>query len=564
MADRRIRASLVAVAADSLLIGLKVVLATVTGSTALWADALHSGTDLLVSLVLLISLVIRYLQERRQATTGIHRAHRFESILALLVAVSILFVPYEIIGELRKPSDQPVGQIWIGIIGVLFSIVIAYFMAQLKTSVGRDTQSPALEADGYHSHMDVLSSIAVLLSFVGLLMGLYLDNLVAVLIAVFVGLAGIELLVSGLRSLVSGTELVQVSISEYVLFSLQRSSLGNRVVSVVSGIRRTLTAVPLWLYVLLLLMVYGLSGLSQVSLGQKGIKFAFGQVIAEPLSPGLHYHLPWPMGRITLVSQQRVHRLLIGTPLQVEQSGSPLLWQQWRESTDEPLDIGEHFITADEALINMTIAMQYQLPDWAQQWQSVKQVDDMIAAYASNALSEEVARYHFADLLNDFPQAFLPAVNQHIQQSLATIGIDIRILNTRLVKVQPPSQTVTLYRDVFAAQQESVRLKLLAEAENFQQVHTASAEKIRLASEAQASRLEQQITASGNARRFTQMAEVYRLFPQLVEFNRYLEHLLVSLSDRKLTVIDQAFDERDLRIWGGSKNNTPVPDIRLK
>ncbi|AJQ96907.1 cation transporter [Gynuella sunshinyii] len=567
LSDRRIRTSLVAIAADSLLIGLKAGLAVFTGSKALWADALHSGTDLLVSLVLLASLVIRHLQERKVAASGVEKVYRIESVMALFVALSILYVPYEIISQVRQAgasAAESVSGIWVGIIGVLITILVAYFMAQLKTSVGRDTQSPALEADGYHSHLDVLSSMAVLLSFVGLLMGLYLDHLVAVLIAVLVGIAGIELLISGLRSLLLGQELVQLSASDAFFSLLQKSVAGQKLVDTVwrcwGGVRR----VPPVLYVVGLLLLYAASGITQVPLGYVGVKLVFARVVGEPLDTGLHYHWPWPVGAIKQLSQQQVHRALIGTPLTVEQSGSPLLWQQWRESTDEPRDITEHFITADEALVNVTLAMQYQLSDWGRQWTSANQIEAMINAYATSALSQAVARYRFDDLLNDVPDDFLSTIQRQVEQSLATVGLTANVLNLRLLKVQPPSQTVALYRDMFVAQQESVRLKLLAEAENFQQVHTASAEKILLASEASASQLEQQIIATGDAGRFASMADIFRTFPKLIEFNRYLEHIQNTLADRQLTIIDQSFDNRDLRVWGGAKQDVLLPDIRLK
>ncbi|WP_428242306.1 cation transporter [Gynuella sp.] len=567
LSDRRIRTSLVAITADSLLIGLKAGLAVFTGSTALWADALHSVTDLLISLVLLASLVIRYVQERRVVATGVEKAYRIESLMALFVALSILYVPYEIITQVREADTavaRNVGGIWIGIVGVIITILIAYFMAQLKTSVGRDTQSPALEADGYHSHLDVLSSLAVLLSFVGMLMGLYLDHLVAVLIAVLVGIAGIELLISGLRSLLLGQALVQLSVSDAFFSLLQKSVAGRKLVDAVWRFWRGIRMIPPMLYIVGLLSAYAASGITQIPLGYQGVKLVFARVVGEPLDTGLHYHWPWPMGSIKQVPQQQVHRMLIGTPLAVEQSGSPLLWQQWRESTDDPRDIGKHFITADEALVNVTIAMQYRLGDWGRQWNSVNQVDAMINAYATSALSQAVACHRFDDLLNSVPDGFLLTIRRQVEQSLAAVGLTVTIINMHLLKVQPPNQTVALYRDMFVAQQESARLKLLAEAENFQQVHTALAEKILLASEASASQLEQQIMATGDAGRFSSMADIYRIFPKLIEFNRYLEHIQNTLADRQLTIIDQSFDNRDLRVWGGVKQDVLLPDIRLK
>jgi len=80
-ADRRIRTSLIAIGADLFLTALKLGLALATGSAALLADAYHSGTDLVVSLVLLGSLVIRHRQERKSDAQGSERARKLECFL---------------------------------------------------------------------------------------------------------------------------------------------------------------------------------------------------------------------------------------------------------------------------------------------------------------------------------------------------------------------------------------------------------------------------------------------------------------------------------------------------
>jgi len=53
----------------------------------------------------------------------------------------------------------------------LASIAITYFMAQYQIVVGKETDSPALAANGIHARADMYSSIAVMCALVGALMG---------------------------------------------------------------------------------------------------------------------------------------------------------------------------------------------------------------------------------------------------------------------------------------------------------------------------------------------------------------------------------------------------------
>ena len=64
LSDRRIRTSVTALILDLVLTGFRVLLAWLTASVALTADALHSVSDVLVSFALLLSMVYRFKQEK--------------------------------------------------------------------------------------------------------------------------------------------------------------------------------------------------------------------------------------------------------------------------------------------------------------------------------------------------------------------------------------------------------------------------------------------------------------------------------------------------------------------
>lgn len=200
--DKRIRTSLLAISADLLLTFVKTLLAIFTGSSVILADAFHSLTDLLVSLVLLSSIVVKVFQEKKNNQSGIIFAHQLESALSILVALIILYLPFEILSEVQNKREA-LSNVWLGIIGMSLVIVVVAYMSRLKICTGRDTGSPALEADGYHSLVDVFTSIAVLFSLLGYIVGIHLDGFVAIVIAIIIGFSGMQLLLSGIRDFIS-------------------------------------------------------------------------------------------------------------------------------------------------------------------------------------------------------------------------------------------------------------------------------------------------------------------------------------------------------------------------
>ncbi|WP_197475759.1 cation transporter, partial [Oleiphilus sp. HI0043] len=124
--DRRIRTSLIAIVADLILTAIKLVTSWITGSTALLADAYHSLSDILVSLTLLCGICIRVSVEKGRLSISEEKAHQLESILAIIMSCLILYVPVEIIQEIKSQEAEDLQHLWVGIVGILLCIAIAW------------------------------------------------------------------------------------------------------------------------------------------------------------------------------------------------------------------------------------------------------------------------------------------------------------------------------------------------------------------------------------------------------------------------------------------------------
>ena len=104
-------------------------------------------------------------------------------LIVLIILISALVAGYEAISRLIHP--QAITQLlWVGIAGVVGFIgneVVAVF----RIRVGREINSAALIADGYHARADGLTSLAVVLGAVGVWLGLPLaDPIIGLLITI--------------------------------------------------------------------------------------------------------------------------------------------------------------------------------------------------------------------------------------------------------------------------------------------------------------------------------------------------------------------------------------------
>lgn len=163
---------------------LQFIVVLVSGSVALLADMIHNVGDATTAIPLWIAFVLARRKPSKRFTYGLGRV---EDLAGLMVVAIILFsaivAGYQAINRLVHP--HPVVQLgWLaaaGFIGFLGNEIVALF----RIRVGRQMNSAALIADGYHARTDGLTSLAVVLGAFGVWMGFPLaDPIIGLLITI--------------------------------------------------------------------------------------------------------------------------------------------------------------------------------------------------------------------------------------------------------------------------------------------------------------------------------------------------------------------------------------------
>ena len=144
---------------------IQFVIAIIGGSAGLFADALHNTGDVLTTVALWIAFVLSTRAANQRYTYGYHRAEDLAGIFIVLVIIaSAVASAVESIQKLT--SGLPPTQIYLSMAAALVGVAGNELLAQYKISVGKRINSVPLIADGQHSRIDGLTSLA---AFVGLL-----------------------------------------------------------------------------------------------------------------------------------------------------------------------------------------------------------------------------------------------------------------------------------------------------------------------------------------------------------------------------------------------------------
>lgn len=163
---------------------LQLVIVFVSGSVALLADTIHNVGDAATAVPLWIAFILVRRKPSRTFTYGLGRVEDLAGIvIVLIILFSAIVAGYEAIDRLIHPQAITfLG--WVaaaGLIGFLGNEAVAVF----RIRVGREINSAALIADGYHARTDGFTSLAVVLGAIGVWMGFPLaDPIVGLLITV--------------------------------------------------------------------------------------------------------------------------------------------------------------------------------------------------------------------------------------------------------------------------------------------------------------------------------------------------------------------------------------------
>ena len=194
--------------ANLVLVALKFVAGVLGASAAMIADAVHSLSDLLTDVIVLVFVKIG-----NKPADGDHNyGHgKYETLATLIVGLSLLAVGGKLLADgVNKIMAAIGGEVlntpgWIAFAASIVSIVIKEVLFQVTLKVGRKTKSDAVVANAWHHRTDALSSIGTAIGIGGaVFLGqkwAILDPIAAAVVSIFIIIAAVKILLPALNQL---------------------------------------------------------------------------------------------------------------------------------------------------------------------------------------------------------------------------------------------------------------------------------------------------------------------------------------------------------------------------
>lgn len=284
--------------------------------------------------------------------------------------------------------------------------------------------------------------------------------------------------------------------------------------------------IPLLPILLIVFLIWLLTGFYIVDQGSRGVVLRFGEHI-DVTQPGPRWHLPYPIETVEIVNQEQVRTIEVGYRSSNDLAANS---QELRESL---------MLTGDENIVDLQFAVQYNLKSVEDFIFNNRAAETSVRAASETAIREVVGKSKMDFVLYEGREEVAIRTKELMQQILDRYSTGINITSVTMQNAQPPEQVQAAFDDAVKAKQDLERQKNEGQAYANDVVPKAKGTAARLLAEANAYKVSIENEALGNSSRFEQIMKEYERAPEVTKNRLFLEAQEEILSNVTKVIIDQ-------------------------
>jgi len=268
-----------------------------------------------------------------------------------------------------------------------------------------------------------------------------------------------------------------------------------------------------------------ISGIYIVDEGNRGVVTRFG-AYTETTMPGPHWHIPLPIEAVTNVNVEQQRFIEVGY------SDASRL----SKSSNIPLE--SLMLTSDENIINVRLAVQYQINNARDYLFNVKSSENTLKQLTESVERGVIGRNNMDFVLTEGRSQIVAEIKQQVQLAMDEYKAGISIASVNLQDAQPPEEVQSSFEDAIRAREDKQRLINEAEAYSNEIIPKARGAAARIIQEAEAYEAEKVAKAKGETERFDQLLVEYEKNPAITRKRLYLEAKEKLYSSTNKIVVD--------------------------
>ncbi|MCS5592258.1 MAG: FtsH protease activity modulator HflK [Gammaproteobacteria bacterium] len=278
---------------------------------------------------------------------------------------------------------------------------------------------------------------------------------------------------------------------------------------------------------ILALLVWTLSGIYIIDPAEKGVVLRFGEFKEfNETGPGVHWHLPYPIEKLTKVNVEQIRTAQIGYRDAVSN-------RRGGNVSSESL-----MLTKDENMIDAKFAVQYKINDVQGYLFNVANPDTTLRHVVESAIRQVVGKNTMDYVLTEGRVAIADDIKEKSQELLDVYQTGLQITTVNMQDAQPPEQVQASFSDAVKAREDKQRL--INEAQTYANdiLPKSRGKAARMLEESKAYKSEVVSKSEGEASRFGQILAEYEKAPEVTKERLYRETMENVLANTSKVVVD--------------------------
>lgn len=273
---------------------------------------------------------------------------------------------------------------------------------------------------------------------------------------------------------------------------------------------------------LALILLWLSTGIYKVNSDENAVVLYFGKFYSIE-NPGLHYHIPFPFGKVIKESV---------TIVNTEEFGFST-----SSATSRNLEAESLMLTGDENIVDVEFQVQWQIADVKNYIFNIADPRNAIRKTAESAMREVIANTPIANALSDGKRQIELETKESLQKILDYYGAGVRITLVQMRRVDPPSKVIDAFRDVQTAKADKEREINQAQAYSNDIIPRARGKAAQMEQESEAYKQEVVANAQGEAGRFISVYRQYARAKRVTKKRMYLETMERIYKDMDKVII---------------------------
>jgi membrane protease subunit HflK len=270
------------------------------------------------------------------------------------------------------------------------------------------------------------------------------------------------------------------------------------------------------------LLAYISTGFYTIQWNERGIVTRFGQQVGDEISPGFHYHLPWPIDSVESVKADDIRKLDTGSFL---------------------------ILTGDENLIKINVATHYQVKDTSDYLYNLEDPEKLVRDATRSALRKVIGEMGIDSILTTAKTQVLEKTRLLTESSLDDWDSGIHIVGVQLLQADPPPEVMEAFRDVASARED--RETYINEAYGYRNsiIPEARGKAAKIVMQAEGFKAERVNHAQGEASRFLLQHEEHDKAREVTEMRLYIETMEKALPPVEKILINPEVKQGFMDLW---------------